>query len=153
MDEQSIHKQNGLIPTVVQDIDTKQYENYNFINILKRKGLIKEYYFSIKYKDNNSGNLTIGDLPHNYDDSYNDFPSRDDSDATFIDTEEFKNGINADKDKFGKGTKLISVRDILNDKPITYDSILGAIDANNSDYSKNTDKSLRNTDKILIKNR
>ena len=61
----------GKIGLNIQDIDTKQYENYNFINILKRKGLIKDYYFSIKYKDNNSGNLTIGDLPHNYDDSYN----------------------------------------------------------------------------------
>lgn len=36
---------------------------------------------------------------------------------------EFKNGFNAEKEKFGKGTKLISILDILSDKPIMYDSI------------------------------
>lgn len=36
---------------------------------------------------------------------------------------EFKNGFNAEKEKFGKGTKLISVLDILADRPIMYDSI------------------------------
>ena len=45
---------------------------------------------------------------------------------------EFKNGINADKEKFGHGTKLISVRDILSDHPITYESILGAVDIDDS---------------------
>ena len=43
---------------------------------------------------------------------------------------EFKNGINADKEKFGVGTKLISVRDILTECPITYDSIQGSVDVN-----------------------
>ena len=43
---------------------------------------------------------------------------------------EFKNGINADKEKFGQGTKLISVRDILANRPITYDSIRGSVDVN-----------------------
>ena len=41
---------------------------------------------------------------------------------------DFKNGINADKEKFGHGTKLISVRDILSDSPIVYNSIQGAVD-------------------------
>ena len=41
---------------------------------------------------------------------------------------DFKNGINTDKEKFGRGTKLISVRDILSERPITYESILGAVD-------------------------
>ena len=49
---------------------------------------------------------------------------------------EFKNGINADKEKFGSGTKLISVRDILSDKPITYDSIIGAVDINDQQKSE-----------------
>ncbi len=40
----------------------------------------------------------------------------------------FKNGINAEKEKFGTGKKLISVRDILSEKPIYYDTILGAIE-------------------------
>ena len=42
----------------------------------------------------------------------------------------FKNGINADKEKFGKGTKLISVRDILSDCPITYSLIQGSVEVN-----------------------
>jgi type I restriction enzyme S subunit len=41
---------------------------------------------------------------------------------------DFKNGINAEKEKFGTGIKLISVMDILDSNPITYDSIRGAID-------------------------
>ena len=62
----------GLIGLNIQDIDTKKYEKYNFINILKNKRYIKDYYFTIKYNDNsNSGNLIIGDLPHNYNNSYN----------------------------------------------------------------------------------
>mgnify|MGYP003300662361 CR=1 FL=1 len=43
---------------------------------------------------------------------------------------EFKNGINADKEKFGQGTKLISVRDILSDYPITYKTLQSAVDVN-----------------------
>ncbi|MDD3140211.1 MAG: restriction endonuclease subunit S [Lachnospiraceae bacterium] len=40
----------------------------------------------------------------------------------------FKNGINADKEKFGTGIKLISVNDILAEKPIIYDNIIGSVD-------------------------
>lgn len=40
----------------------------------------------------------------------------------------FKNGINASGDKFGRGTKCISVMDILNNSCITYDVIKGKID-------------------------
>lgn len=40
----------------------------------------------------------------------------------------FKNGINASGDKFGRGTKCISVMDILNNSLITYDVIKGAVD-------------------------
>lgn len=43
---------------------------------------------------------------------------------------EFKNGINADKEKFGQGVKVISVRDILSDRPITYGTIRGSVDVN-----------------------
>lgn len=39
----------------------------------------------------------------------------------------FKNGINAEKESFGRGTKLISVKDILSEQAITYDSIQGMI--------------------------
>lgn len=39
----------------------------------------------------------------------------------------FKNGINAEKGSFGRGTKLISVKDILSEQAITYDSIQGMI--------------------------
>lgn len=40
----------------------------------------------------------------------------------------FKNGINASGDKFGHGTKCISVMDILNNSCITYDVIKGEVD-------------------------
>ena len=40
----------------------------------------------------------------------------------------FQNGINADKTKYGKGIKYISVTDILNNKFITYDLIKGLVD-------------------------
>lgn len=40
----------------------------------------------------------------------------------------FKNGINADKDSYGKGIKFINVLDILNTSYITYDNIVGLID-------------------------
>ena len=39
----------------------------------------------------------------------------------------FQNGINADSSKYGKGTKYISVTDILNNKYITYENIKGLI--------------------------
>ena len=68
------NNEGGSIGLNIQDVDTKKYERYNFINILKSKGYIKDYYFTIKYNTNdnsNSGNLIIGDLPHNYNNSYN----------------------------------------------------------------------------------
>ncbi len=40
----------------------------------------------------------------------------------------FKNGLNADKDKFGSGIKFISVMDILNNPFITYGVIRGNVD-------------------------
>ena len=61
----------GKLGLNIQDVDTKKYENYNFINTLKNKGIIKDFYFTIKYHDDYSGNIIIGDLPHNFDNSYN----------------------------------------------------------------------------------
>ena len=61
----------GKLGLNIQDTDTKKYDDYNFINILKKNGLIKDFYFFIKYNDDTSGNLIIGDLPHNFDNSYN----------------------------------------------------------------------------------
>lgn len=40
----------------------------------------------------------------------------------------FKNGINASGDKFGSGTKCISVMDILNNLYLTYEVIRGEVD-------------------------
>lgn len=41
---------------------------------------------------------------------------------------EFKNGINASKEQYGKGIKFINVLDILNNDFITYDNIIGKVD-------------------------
>ncbi len=49
---------------------------------------------------------------------------------------EFKNGINAEKEKYGKGIKMISVLDILSSKPITYNSILDSIDIDGTTLEK-----------------
>jgi len=40
----------------------------------------------------------------------------------------FKNGINADKEKYGKGYKFINVLDIINNLTIFYEKILGSVD-------------------------
>lgn len=45
--------------------------------------------------------------------------------STFLD---FKNGINAPKEQFGSGIKLISVREVLDEQPIRYDSIRASVD-------------------------
>ena len=39
----------------------------------------------------------------------------------------FSNGINAPKENYGTGTKMISVMDILNPLPIKYDNILNSV--------------------------
>jgi type I restriction enzyme, S subunit len=41
---------------------------------------------------------------------------------------EFKNGINASKEQYGKGIKFINVLDILNNAYICYDNIIGSVD-------------------------
>jgi type I restriction enzyme, S subunit len=41
---------------------------------------------------------------------------------------DFKNGINADKSKYGSGRKFINVLDIINGAPIYYKSIIGSIE-------------------------
>jgi hypothetical protein len=61
----------GLIGLNLEDYTTKNYTKYNFINEMKRIGLIKDYYFSISYTDNNSGEIIFGDLPHNISNKYN----------------------------------------------------------------------------------
>ena len=64
-------KAGGLIGLNLEDEkEIKEYEKYNFMNEIKRIGLIKDLYFTIKYNDKNSGNLIIGDLPHNYNKNY-----------------------------------------------------------------------------------
>lgn len=41
---------------------------------------------------------------------------------------EFKNGVNADKEKYGIGVKMISVMDVLKSTPIHYNDIIGQVD-------------------------
>ena len=44
----------------------------------------------------------------------------------------FKNGVNADKEKYNNGVKMISVIDVLSDLPIYYNSIEGQVDIDSS---------------------
>lgn len=48
----------------------------------------------------------------------------------------FKNGINADKDAYGKGVKFINVLDILNNNYITADKIIGKVSIDSDILSK-----------------
>lgn len=41
---------------------------------------------------------------------------------------QFQNGVNADKEKYNSGIKMISVMDILSSRPIFYDKIRGQVD-------------------------
>ncbi len=50
----------------------------------------------------------------------------------------FKNGINANKDSYGRGIKYISVGDILNNTFITYDKIKGLVDINEKVFKENS---------------
>ncbi|MBL9145979.1 MAG: restriction endonuclease subunit S [Verrucomicrobiaceae bacterium] len=69
---------------------------------------------------------------------------QDDHDHDFPDWEEktlgdfftFKNGYNAEKDQYGKGTKFINVLDVLSSKPITHESILGRVDIPEKEFAK-----------------
>ena len=70
-------KSGGLIGLKIDDSSTKSYANFNFINEMKRNKIISDYYFTIKYNDNNSGNIIIGNMPHKYDSNYNEDDFRD----------------------------------------------------------------------------
>lgn len=49
---------------------------------------------------------------------------------------EFKNGINADKDDYGKGVKFINVLDILSNNYISYDNIIGRVNIDDKTLEK-----------------
>jgi type I restriction enzyme S subunit len=49
----------------------------------------------------------------------------------------FKNGLNSDKEKYGKGVKFINVLDILNNDFITYDKIIGSVEITEKEFEKN----------------
>lgn len=49
---------------------------------------------------------------------------------------EFKNGINASKEQYGKGVKFINVLDILNNDFITYENIVGLVDIDDTTVDK-----------------
>lgn len=66
----TIDESGGLIGFNMEESLTISYSQFNFMNELKRIGLIKDNYFTINYVDNNSGNIIIGDLPHNIDNKY-----------------------------------------------------------------------------------
>jgi type I restriction enzyme S subunit len=49
---------------------------------------------------------------------------------------EFKNGINAEKEQYGRGIKFINVLDILQNEFITYDKIIGSVDIDKETIEK-----------------
>jgi hypothetical protein len=67
----------GLIGLKINEEEDKEIIEYNFIYQLKKAKIIKDYYFSIKYTDNSTGYLIIGDLPGNYDDAFRNIEYKD----------------------------------------------------------------------------
>lgn len=49
---------------------------------------------------------------------------------------EFKNGINASKEQYGRGVKFVNVLDILENDYLTYDKIIGSVDVSNEMVAK-----------------
>ena len=50
---------------------------------------------------------------------------------------EFKNGVNANKEQYGRGVKFINVLDILSNDFLTYDVIRGSVDIDEETFRKN----------------
>lgn len=49
----------------------------------------------------------------------------------------FKNGINTDKSQYGHGWKFINVLDIIADRPIYHDQIIGSVSVPDKEFEKN----------------
>ena len=49
----------------------------------------------------------------------------------------FKNGLNASKEKYGKGEKYISVLDIINNQYINYENIIGRVEVTEKEFESN----------------
>lgn len=49
----------------------------------------------------------------------------------------FKNGVNADKEKYGSGYRFINVMDIINNRFITHDKIIGSVEISEKEFEKN----------------
>ena len=60
----------GMIGLKLSVEEDKEILEYNFIKQLKKVNAINDYYFTIKYINYTDGNLIIGDLPENYDESF-----------------------------------------------------------------------------------
>ena len=56
---------------------------------------------------------------------------------TLITLMDFSNGINAPKENYGKGRKMISVMDILSKEPISYDNIRNSVEVDSKTESNN----------------
>jgi len=61
---------------------------------------------------------------------------------------DFSNGINAPKENYGKGTKMISVMDILAKERITYDSIRNSVEVNSDIENRNK---VENGDLVFVR--
>ena len=49
----------------------------------------------------------------------------------------FKNGINADKEQYGHGRKFINVLDVIADRPILHEQIIGSVNVSDAEFAKN----------------
>ena len=73
----STYNDSGIIGLKLSEQEDEEIIEYNFIRQLKKVKAIKDYYFTINYTDNYSGNLIIGDLPENYDETFKNIEYKD----------------------------------------------------------------------------
>lgn len=72
--------------------------------------------------------LKAGKVPDGYKRTAAGIVPREWREKCLSDLLKFQNGVNADKEKFNSGVKMISVMDILDERPIVYDEIRGQVD-------------------------
>ena len=62
----------GILGFLIKEkYDEINVTKLNFINQLKQKDLISNYYFNFHFNSENSGNIIIGEKPDQYDTKYN----------------------------------------------------------------------------------
>ena len=115
------YEEQERIVNLLESIDEKTLAQEQHVTALEtqKKELLRQVFArEIRFKDENGQ-----DYPQWEEHPLSDYLS-------------FQNGVNADREAYGKGVKLISVRDILSGRPIMYDMISGAVQIDDATLSR-----------------